>query len=235
MRNNRYRDAEAAEDDAPPRPREAGTVTRLVAQKKNALRVSVFLDEVYAFGLYQDVLVQHGLRKGQHLSVPQQEAMLADDARFQARSVALGYLSHRARTRAEVQRRLAQAGTPDTIAEETLDWLTGRGYLDDAAYARQYAESRMRGSGYGPQRIKHELARRGVARSEVEAALLETVGDAEVRQAAQEQAEARWKTLAREPDPYKRRRKLSDFLARRGYSYDVISEVIEKLSRDEDA
>lgn len=221
--------------DAPERPSAPGTVTRMAVQKKNADRVSVYLDGTYAFGLYQDVLVQHGLRKGQHLSVAEQEAMLADDARFRAKAVAIAYLAHRARTREEVRRKLAGLGVPEDTTEATVADLEAKGYLDDAAYARQYAESRARTSGYGPQRIRQELMRRGVERTLIDDVLRDELDEDDVRASAREQAEKRWQSLAREPDPHKRRRKLSDFLVRRGFSYDVVREVVDALSRDADA
>ncbi len=223
------------EADEPARARAPGAVTRMVVQKKNADRVSIYLDGAFAFGLYQDVLVQHGLRKGQMLSVTEQEAMLADDVRYHAKNVALGYLSHRARTRHEVRRKLAQAGVPEDAIEPTLDGLAARGYLDDEAYARQYAESRARVSGYGPQRIRQELMRRGVDRSTIESALADEIDRDDVRASAREQAEKKWRLLAREADPYKKRRKLSDFLVRRGFSYEVVQEIVESLNDDADA
>ncbi len=231
-----FRRRSAPSEETPEaRPLAPGVVTRLVAQKKDPLRVSVYLDGAFAFGIHQDVLVQHGLRKGQALGVAEQQAMRSDDARLRLRQTALSFLSHRARTREEVRRKLAGPDVPADAIEETLAWLTERSYLDDEVYARQYAESRARAGGYGPQRIRQELMRRGVARETIDAALAEELEDEGVAEAARQQAEKRWTQLAREPDPHKRRRKLSDFLVRRGYPYDVVAAVVEAVCRDEDS
>jgi hypothetical protein len=53
--------------------RAPGSVTRLVAQKKNPQRVSIFIDEAYAFGVHQDVMIRHALMKGTFLSTEEQE------------------------------------------------------------------------------------------------------------------------------------------------------------------
>ncbi len=222
------------EETPPPRALAPGVVTRLVAQQKDPLRVSVYLDGAFAFGVHQDVLVAHGLRKGVALDVAQQEKVLADDGRLRARGAALAFLSHRPRTRAEVARKLAENAIPDVVVDEVLAWLEAKALVDDAAYARQYAESRARLSGYGPQRIRQELMRRGVARETIEGALADEVDEDAVRTAAREQALDRWRLLAREPDPRRRRRKLSDYLVRRGFSYDVIAEAMAALPDPDD-
>ena len=45
-----------------------GEITRLVLQKKNSERVSVFIEGEFAFGLYKETVLQNGLCKGKVLS-----------------------------------------------------------------------------------------------------------------------------------------------------------------------
>lgn len=206
-----------------------GTITRIEQQKRDAERVSVFLDGAFAFGLTLDLAVQRGLRKGQHLSVEEQEDLLAEEERLRARRAALDYIAHQPRTEGEVRRRLRQRGYPEAATEEAVARMRELGYLDDAAYARAYARSRLAGRGHGPQRILSDLLRRGVERATIEAVLEELVEEDDLREAALEHGRKRWARLAGEPDPQKRRRRLAGFLARRGYGYDLIREVTETL------
>lgn len=212
--------------------REPGAITRLVAQKKNPMRVSVYLDGAYAFGVHQDVMIRHTLRIGMDLDVPMQEAILADDALARAKSLAMNYLGSKARSAHEVRQRLERKGFGAETCEHVLGRLEELGYLDDADYARRYAESRFRSKGYGPRRIQQELRRRGITGAIAEAAIAELLGEVDPLAAAREQAAKRWDRLASETDGRKRRKKLGDFLVRRGFGFDVIRQVTDELERD---
>jgi regulatory protein len=55
-------------DESPPDLR-AGTITRLVVQQKDPDRVSVYVDDEFAFGCHQNVVLGAGLRKGVEVTV----------------------------------------------------------------------------------------------------------------------------------------------------------------------
>lgn len=212
------------------RTRQEGRITALRVQQKNPERVSVYLDGRFAFGLYQDVVLSHGLRKGQVLSVAEQEALLAADAVLVAKAKALSYLAYRARSRFEVRRKLLRGGFDEAVVAQVLDRLEELGYLDDAAYARAYAQGRFETGGYGPQRVRSDLMRRGVARAVIDRVLADVFSEQDdILETARAQAERRWARLAGEEDPRKRRKKLYDFLLRRGFSYDTIRRVADEL------
>ena len=208
---------------------QAGTVTRLVRQQRHVERVSVFIDGAYAFGLHEDLLVEHGVHKGQRLDVAAQERLVAADRERAARQVAIEYLGYRARTEREVRQKLTRRGFDEAVAERTVERLRELGYLDDDAYARTYIEARFRNRGYGPARLRSDLLRRGVAPAHIDAALDAELEDESMLEAARQHAARRWPRLAGEADPYTRRRKLSDYLLRRGFTYDTIRRVVDEL------
>ena len=82
--------------------------------------------------------------------------------------VAARYLGTRPRTRWEVERRLRRAEFDPPVIEATLERLTALGYLDDAAFARWWAEQRDRHSPRGRRMIEAELRQRGVPREVIE-------------------------------------------------------------------
>ncbi len=223
------------EQDKQRRPLQPGTVTRLAGQQKNPQRVSVFIDGVFAFGVHVDLVVEFGLHKGQALSVEAQQRIVEADRARVARGVALVYLGYRARTEHEVRQKLARSGFDEAVAEPTVARLRELGYLDDAAYARAYVEARFRNRGYGPGRLRSDLRRRGVARGLIDAVLEALVDQEDMLEAARSHAEKRWPRLAAEADPFKRRRKLTQYLLRRGFSYETARRVVEELeNRTED-
>ncbi|MEM6782825.1 MAG: RecX family transcriptional regulator [Bacteroidota bacterium] len=226
-----YFEQRDAEGEPQRPPLKDGAITRLVQQQKNTERVSVFLDGAFAFGLTKDVAVTEGLRKGQRLTVAEQEALLGRDEVLRARRKALDYLSYKARTSSEVRRKLREKGFPENAIEDAVARMEDLGYLDDAAYAKAYARGRFTGRGYGPQRIRTDLLKRGLDRRHIDAALDEVAEPDDLYEAAMRHGEKRWDRLASEPDPRKRRKKTFDFLIRRGYDFDTARRVLETLEK----
>jgi regulatory protein len=136
------------------------------------------------------------------------------------------FLEVRARSVAEVRRRLAQAGYRTDLVEGAIQRLTELGMLDDATFARTWIESRDRARPRGEIALRRELALKGVDRAVVKELLDERRDDSEaeggVDLAAAERLLARHeRTLARETDPRSRRRKAYALLARNGFSPEV--------------
>jgi regulatory protein len=213
------------------RPLQPGTITRLAAQKKHPDRVSVFLDGAFAFGVAQDLVLEYGLARGRHLSVALQKQLIEADQVLRAKALALGYLAGRARTEHEVRQKLQRHAYGPEVADRVVERLHALGYLDDAAYAQAYVRARFRNRGYGPKRLRSDLMRRGVARSHIDAALDEQLDQDDLDAAARAHAEKRWARLAGEPDPRKRKKKLADYLLRRGFSYDTVRRMVDALAK----
>ncbi len=206
----------------------AGTITSLKFQKQTADRVNVYLDGTYVLAL--PALEAARLRVGQHLDDTEIAQLRALDIRQKAYDRALHYLSYRPRSAAELRRNLVEADfDPDTV-EETLARLAEQGYLDDAEFARFWVENRQRFRPKGERALRQELRQRGLDADTI-AGALERLDTAEAAyRAAQPRAE-RLAQLA-QVDPTSFRRKLSDFLLRRGFDYDVIAEAVARLLRE---
>ncbi len=204
-----------------------GTVTRLQQQAKDPERASVYIDDAFAFGLAVDLVVAAGLRKGVTLSAAEQRELLVRQESYGAKAAALGYVSDQARTAEEVRRNLTQKGFAESVVEDAVQGLSDAGLLDDAAYAEAYARSRFQNRGHGPQRIRQDLMRRGVARSAIDAAIAALVETEDLVDRATEDAASKWRSLSSEPDRRKRLRKTMDFLVRRGHSFDTARSAAE--------
>ena len=204
-----------------------GTVTRVAQQAKDPDRASVYIDDAFAFGLAVDLVIAAGLRRGVVLTAGEQRDLLVRQESFGAKSAALGYVSGQARTTEEVRRNLTQKGFAESVVEDAVEGLAAAGLLDDAAYAEAYARSRFSARGHGPARIRQDLQRRGVARAAIDAALDTLVETEDLAERATDDAAAKWRSLASEPDRRKRTRKTMDFLVRRGHSFDIARAAAE--------
>jgi regulatory protein len=80
-------------------------------------------------------------------------------------------LGLRDRTEAELRRRLGREGVAEETIAAALDELRERRYVDDAGYARRFAEDRRALDGWGPERIRIRLERAGIDGDLIELAL----------------------------------------------------------------
>jgi regulatory protein len=159
------------------------------------------------------------------------EVVLAAAARF---------LEVRPRSVAEVRRRLRSAGYAAVLVEGAVARLVELGFLDDAAFARAWVESRDRARPRGERALRLELRQKGVGREEADEALGERRDDADEggrRASADEAAAERLLTrraaqLGRVPDPRVRRQRAYALLARNGFDPAVCSSVAKRFAAD---
>lgn len=209
-----------------------GTITRLESQVHNNDRVSVYLDGEFAFGVHEDLVVKHTLQVGTTLTPQMVRDIEADDQYVHAKQKALDYLAHKPRTEQEVRRRLRKRDVSPPVIDDVIARLYELDYLDDEAYAHDYAHNRFSSKKYGPVRIRRELEERGVDRHLAEAAVEELFADREAEAAAWTHAEKRWPRLADEDDPRRRRQKMYRYLRRRGFTSDTIRPILDELERE---
>ncbi|MDQ6830250.1 MAG: recombination regulator RecX [Gemmatimonadota bacterium] len=152
---------------------------------------------------------------------------MSDDGSSKTYDRALNMLAFRARSEREVRRQLARKGEPAEHIEAAVERLLRVGLLNDFEFARQFARAKLAGPGLSKRRVQTELARKGVAREVVDAAIAEVFTDESVDQEAMiaRVAEKKLRSLAK-LDPEIRRRRLYAFLARRGYGPDEIRKVM---------
>jgi regulatory protein len=96
-----------------------------------------------------------------------------------ALAVAYEFINARERTVAEVRARLERAELPAGEIEAAIAELVEFGYLDDARYARVFAQDKRALESWGADRIARTLAARGVERELIAAALDGWGGDAD--------------------------------------------------------
>lgn len=202
-----------------------GRITALKVQKRNRQRVSVYLDGCFAFGLA--AIEAARLRVGLVLSDEEIARLRERDAVERAVERALNLLSYRPRSQAEIRRRLAQKGFEEGAIQETLGRLSRAGLLDDQAFARYWVENRLQFNPRGVIALRQELRQKGVGDLVIE----EVLAEYDEEKAAARAAEAAVRRL-HGCDPAVFRRRLHDYLRRRGFSYAIIKPLLEQALAD---
>lgn len=165
-----------------------------------------------------------GLRSGDDLSDTRLASVAEAEARHQANLAALRMIARSPQSEAEIRRKLAQRAIPHPVAAEVITRLRELGLIDDAGFARVYAERRERMSPRGRRLIAAELRGRGVSR-DVAAVSIEPLDDAEAAYRAAVRRAQSLKAL-----PYADfQRRLGEFLLRRGFGYEVAGSTIRKV------
>lgn len=222
--NRRRRPDQAAEP--PPLPA-SGRITALQVQARHARRISVFVDGEFALGLDAELAAELGLAVGQEITRALLETARGRDAALRARTDALVYLGARARTRQEVERRLADRGHGPAAIAAAVQYLLERRYLDDAEYARLYIRQRLEGRDPpGRRRLETELLRRGVPAPLAREAVAGALADADPVAPAVDLLRRRLER-APMPDRATAYRRLGGLLARRGYDPATIARALQ--------
>jgi regulatory protein len=141
--------------------------------------------------------------------------------------LALRALGRKERSTAELTRWLAERGVSEEDVTVTVDHLVEVGELDDARFARRYAEDKRELAGWGAERIRESLIARGVESEDIEAAM---AADEEPNQIVRAAA-----LLARRASPVdsdRGRARALGYLTRKGYTFEVAHEAIRAYERE---
>lgn len=198
-----------------------GKITDISVQRGNKNRVSVFIDGAFCCGLDALTAMKHRLKIGDEIEESELENIQADSEYASALDKSLSYLSVRPRSEHEIDAYLQGKGYLPAAINRVKTRIRELGYLDDAAYCRQYVSENKRR--YGRHRLKAELMKRGVERDVVDEVLDEEV--------FYEETYALAKTLLRGcgNDKYK----LKNKLYQKGCGADEISEAVERLAEED--
>lgn len=162
---------------------------------------------------------------GRSRSAPPRAGTKPRDSAYDA---AARYLAARPRSTLEVRRHLTKKRYDEREIADALARLREAGYVDDAAFARYWLDQRARFKPKGSLGLRSELRAKGVSASVITAALDEAGAgrnEADVASAALASRLARWGDLT----PNERKARAQHLLRQRGFTFDVISEVLERL------
>jgi regulatory protein len=204
----------------------SGTITALVAQKKNKDRVNVYLDGEFAFGLAAIEAIR--LKRGQVLSDADIAQLTQADQTEKAHEKALRFLSNRPRSEWEVRQNLAKAEFDRGTIDHVVERLKSVALIDDSAFVKYWIENRAQFNPRGQAALRQELRRKGVERDVIDTMLAqaEQADDRSAIRSALAKAN-RYRHLSHDEFA----QKLSAYLARRGFDYETVREAVAEAWR----
>jgi len=198
-------------------------VTALKAHPRNKAQVKVYLDGQFACNL--TTIIAARLRVGKTLDEAALAQLKQADADEQAYERALRFLTTRPRAEAEGRRRLQTHQVSPAVIDRVIERLRQAGFLDDQAFAAYWVENRATFRPKSKRMLALELKRKGVR----DAGLLgEALAQANDDEAAYQVAVKRAARLQNLPLA-EFKRKLGDFLARRGFGFETIEPIVKRV------
>ncbi|MFH2019119.1 MAG: RecX family transcriptional regulator [bacterium] len=198
-------------------------ITKLSFQKRDPTRVNIFIDGKYTFSLSAEQVISRGLKKSQEISPIelQQLDALSNEEKVFARIY--NYLSYRPRSTREVKDRLNQylgKESPE-LKDLLIAKLTKLGYLDDEKFALWFIESRRTHRPRSRRQLVSELIAKGIPRVIIDQILTDPSADREAL-----------KRLINNKSSLDKPHLLA-YLARKGFSYSLIKEELDKIGFEE--
>jgi regulatory protein len=203
------------------------TITNIEIQKGKKNRVSVFLDNAFAFGLDQDVLIRAGIARGDVLTEERVAEILCLEERHRAKLKAMRLLAVRSRSRKELTDRLHQAKFSSAAVDWALQEMERLQLINDAEFARAFSQNRMVSKPVGKMLLQRELSMRGLSETEIQIGVQQAYDGQSEGEIARALAVKR-KNNCRNLDEQKAKKRVADFLMRRGFPWQVVAEILEE-------
>ncbi len=212
-------------------------LTRITPQKKRPDRRNLYADGTFLSGVSTETLARLALRVGDEIGPEQLQAILKAEELHSARAVALRLLGRRPRTEKEIRTRLREKEFADSEIATTLEDLKRSGLVDDEEFARAFVRDALSLRPAGKMLLKRKLLLLGVSRDIVDRVLAESIDGGAEESLARDLAEkflSRARSSGRDEPQAKLRARLSAYLARRGFAWEVIQSTVSIALKDDE-
>jgi regulatory protein len=201
-----------------------------IEPQKNRNRVNIHLDGEFAFGLAR--ITAAWLKVGDVLTEEKINELKNKDDGERALQQALLFLSYRARSEKEIKQNLLKHEYSETIIEQTIERLRESKLANDNQFAKTWVENRNAFRPRSKRVLTMELRQKGLDEETVKTAVADVDENALAYESAKKRA-SRFKSAALSKSKglewSEFRKKLSDYLARRGFPYSVVSSVVTQV------
>ena len=209
-----------------------GKITKIEVQKRNKERVNVYIDNVYTFSAYSELIYKENLKVNSEVDEEKLLRIAQKENVSKCKETALRIIERSYKTEKEMQNKLIEKGYDSESVGIAINFLKEYNFINENNYVKMYIKDRI--STQGKQKIKYSLIRKGISDDIIEE-FLEDIESEDEKSAAIELAKKKYKSISRtETDRFKLWNKLCRYLVGRGYDYSVSKEVVnEVLDRDD--
>lgn len=204
---------------------------RMIAEIRHLPRRSsrreIQLDNGEAFTLDLALVARRRLAVGTRLTEEELEALRQEDEWTRAKASGFDMLRARLFSRKELTDKLRRKGYSAEAVERAVSAIEELGYISDEEYAEAFVENRLRSKPKGRFALRRELRQKGIDKLTIERTL-RAVSDEDEREAALNLAQKQMRLYRNLPRETARRR-LYQYLMRRGYRYEDVSAALRDV------
>lgn len=204
-------------------------ITKIEIQKKNEHRSSVFIDNMFSFGASNVDILFYKLKENQEISEEKLQDILDNIVYTKARDQAFKILGFKARTQKELYDKLIEKEYSSFVSEKIVEEMIKYKYIDDLSYANNYLKEQLSYKGNGISKIKFQLSQKGVSREIIDSLFFEDDFYDEQLEKVIQLIETKTRRIDIENITDKEKKKIYDFLLRRGYSYSIVNEAFKQI------
>jgi len=201
-------------------------ITKIEQQKKNQDRVNIYVNDEFFTAIYKELVFTFNLKKGDEIDENNLKTILDDEMYLKAKNKALNILSKADQSEKKIKEKLQTDFEEETI-NKVIDFLKRNKFVDDNLLAHKIVHTNLNLNKCGKNRIKQNLYNKGLDTSAIIEAMSEIDSDIEFENAMY-LAKKRYERIKNE-DSRKIYQKLSQHLAYKGFDYDIIKRVLNKL------
>lgn len=201
-------------------------ITKIEQQKNNEDRVNIYVDGEYFTAIFKELVFSFNLKKGDEIDENYLKSILSDEMYIKAKNKALNILSKADQSEKKIIEKLSNDFEDDTI-NKVIDFLKRNNFINDNLLAQKIVNTNLNLNRCGKNRIKQNLYNKGLDATSINEAISEIDSDTEFENAMY-LAKKRFDRIKNE-DKRKVYQKISQHLAYKGFNYDIIKRVLNKL------
>lgn len=202
--------------------------------RKDEKNVSVYFDDGQRLILSEDTFYNSGLRKGDEISEDRFSFFIEQNILYHIKQRALSFLSRRFHSERELLLKLKSKSYDERLIKLVLNELKEKSFIDDQIFANSFVEEKFKKKSWGKNKIRAALFSKGVSGSIIDETLALFDSHQDQNEAAFLLAKKKYENLkSREPDERKLKQKIISFLLSRGFEFEITSEAVNKIIKQD--
>jgi regulatory protein len=201
-----------------------------IKQQKNKNRVNVYLDDKFGFGIDLDNFVLLHLKVDQELTEKEISEIVKKAEYQKTLDKLLRFAMIRPRSEKEVRDYFRRKKVHESMHEKLFEKLKHLELLDDAKFAKWWVEQRANFKPKPKRILNQELRIKGIDKEIIDKVMgAEVVDEEKMARELLVKKAYKWKGLRSQ----EARQKMSQYLAGKGFGWDVIERIVKSTVDDE--
>lgn len=199
--------------------------------EKRRNKIILIFDQTEKLEIFYDVYLTLSLFKGDEVTSKKINEIKLMNAEFEVKNSAFRYLSNRNHSTLELKTKLKRKGFETEIIEKVILELRDKKYLDDFVFAENFVRNRVERRKEGEIKITSELYKKGISREIIEEVTCSINENPKNLENAFDLCKSKYEKIQKrgDMDKNKMKSKLFNFLKGRGFTSDVIFDVVNKI------